>query len=104
METPDRILLWLLFIAIAAFPVAVFLYLRSAYRKGGWREVKTAAILAVLAMLIPLGLRIWYDWEISHFQRVIEHPFAWGSILFVAFMWLAHRALKAWVGETHVHD
>jgi len=65
---------------MAAFPVAVFLYLRTAYRQGGWREVKVAAILAVVAMLIPVALKIWCDWEISHFQRVIEHPFALGSI------------------------
>jgi hypothetical protein len=104
METSDRILLWLLLVAMAAFPVAVLLYLRTAYRKGGWRDVKAAAILAGFAMLIPLALKIWYDWEISHFQRAIEHPFALGSIIFVALMWLAHRALKAWTGETHDHD
>lgn len=76
METSDRVLLWLLLLAMAAFPVAVLFYLRTAYRKGGWREVKTAAILAGLAMLIPVGLKIWYDWEISHVQRVIEHPYS----------------------------
>jgi RsiW-degrading membrane proteinase PrsW (M82 family) len=103
METSDRLLLWVLLLAMAAFPVAVCFYLRTAYRKGGWREVKTAAILAGFAMLIPVGLKIWYDWEIRHVQRVIEHPFAWGSILLVALMWLAHRALKAWTGETHDH-
>ena len=103
METPDRILLGLLMLAIAAFPVAVFLYLRTAYRKGGWPQVKTAALVALIAMLIPLGLRIWFDWEFSHFQRIIEHPFALGSILFVVLMWMGHRALKARIGETHDH-
>jgi len=104
METPDRILLWLLLGAFAAFPVAAWLYLRTAYRKGGWREVKGAAVVAGLALLIPLGFRLWIDWEARHFQRVIEHPLAIGSILFVALIWLAHRALKAWAGETHDHD
>lgn len=103
MKTPDKILLGLLLIAIAAFPVAVFLYLRSAYRNGGWPQVKTAAIVAVVAMLIPVALRIWFDWEFSHFLRAIEHPFALGSILFVVLMWLAHRALKARIGEAHDH-
>ena len=103
METTDKILLGLLLFAIAAFPVAVFLYLRTAYRKGGWSDVKMAAIVAAVAMLIPLGLRIWFDWEFSHFLRVIEHPFALGSILFVALMWVAHRTLKARIGETHDH-
>ena len=103
METTDKILLGLLLFAIAAFPVAVFLCLRTAYRKGGWSDVKMAAIVAAVAMLIPLGLRIWFDWEFSHFLRVIEHPFALGSILFVALMWVAHRTLKARIGETHDH-
>ncbi len=103
METVDQILLGFLLVAIAAFPVAIFLYLRTAYRKGGWPEMKTAAILAVVALLIPVGLKLWYDWEISHFQRAIEHPLALGSILFVVLMWLAHRVLKAWTGEAHDH-
>ena len=103
MEMPDKILLGLLVLAIAAFPVAVFLYLRTAYRKGGWPEVKTAAIVSVIAMLIPLGLRLWFDWEFNHFLRAIQHPFALGSILFVVLMWLAHHALKASTGETHDH-
>jgi len=101
MQTQDKILLGLLSLAIAVFPVAIFLYLRSAYRTGGWPRVRTAAIVAVVALLIPVVLRIWFDWEISHFLRVIEHPFALGSILFIVLMWLAHRALKAQTEETH---
>jgi hypothetical protein len=103
METPDKILLALLLIAIAAFPVAVFVYLRSAYRESGWPQVKTAAIVAVVAMLIPVALRIWFDWEFNHFLRVIEHPLALGSIVFVVLMWLAHRTLRARIEETHDH-
>jgi hypothetical protein len=103
MGTSDKILLGLLLIAIAAFPVAVFLYLRSAYRNGGWPQVRTAAIVALIAMVVPVVLRIWFDWEVSHFVRAIEHPLALGSVLFVVLMWLAHRALKARTEETHDH-
>ncbi|MFY9559639.1 MAG: hypothetical protein WAQ52_05335 [Terriglobales bacterium] len=103
METPDKILLGLLLFAITAFPVAVFPYLRTAHREGGWRNVKTAAIVAVVALLIPVGLKIWVDWEIGHFLRAIEHPFALGSIVFVVVMWLAHRALEARTRETDDH-
>ncbi len=103
METSDKILLGLLLVAFAAFPVAVFLYLRTAYRKGGWADVRAAAIVALVAMLIFAGLNIWIHWEVNHFQRVLEHPFAVGSILFVVLLWLAHRALKAWIGEANDH-
>jgi hypothetical protein len=65
--------------------------------------VKTAAIVAVAALLIAGGLRIWFDWEISHFLRALEHPFALGSIVFLGVMWLAHRALKARMEETDDH-
>jgi hypothetical protein len=95
METQGKILLGLLLLAIAVFPVAVFLYLCGAYRMGGWPRVRAAAIVAVVALLIPVVLRIWFDWEVSHFLRAVEHPFALGSILFIVLMWLAHRALKA---------
>ena len=101
MEASDKILLGLLLLAIAAFPVAVFLYLRTAYRKGGWREMKAAAIIALVAMLIPLGLRIWFNLEFRNVKRIIEHPFALGTIVLVFLMWLAHRALKTWAEEAH---
>ena len=108
MDRSDQVLFWLLWFAVAAFPVAAVLYLRTAYRKGGRREVKAAAVAAAFALmcaiLIPLGLRAWGEWEVDHFQRVIEHPFAFGSILFVVLMWLAHRVFKAWMGETYDHD
>jgi hypothetical protein len=103
MGESDQILLGLLLLAGAAFPVAGFLYLRTAHREGGWRNVKRAAIVAAVAMLIPLGLRIWFDWEVSHFLRAIEHPLAVGSILFFVLMWLTHSALTARMGETDDH-
>jgi hypothetical protein len=101
MQTQDKILFGLLLLAIAVFPVAVFLYLRSAYRMGGWPRVRAAAIVSAVALLIPVVLRIWFDWEISHFLRALEHPFALGSILFFVLIWLAHRFLKPQAEEAH---
>lgn len=103
MEMTDKILLGLLLLAVAAFPVAVFLYLRTAYRKGGWTEVKWAAIVAAVALLIVAVPRLWFEWEISHLERIIEHPFSVSSILFIVVAWLAHRALYAQLGETDVY-
>ena len=103
MDMTDQILLTLLLLAFAAFPVAVFLYLRTAYREGGWTEVKWAAIVAIVSMLLFAALRIWPEWEIDHILRALRQPFAPSSILFVVLMWLGHRALKAWAGEAHDH-
>jgi len=102
MDMTDQILLGLLLLAVAAFPVAVFLYLRTAYRKGGWTEVKWAAIVAGISLLLFAGIRI-FEWEIRHILRAIQHPFALSSVFFLLLMWLAHRALKARLGDTHDH-
>ena len=103
MGSLEKILLGLLLLAFAAFPVAVFLYLRTAYRKGGWREVKTATMTAVIAVLVVAGFRFWTDLEAGHFLRILQRPFALGSILLIVLMWLLHRALEANADETHDH-
>ena len=103
METSDRILLVLLLLAAAAFPVAVFLYVRSAYKEGGWRRVKVAATVALVSMLIPLALKLWVDWEFGNLVRIIRHPFTLGSIIFILWIWLLHRGMKTPEEETHDH-
>ena len=104
METSERILLALLLLALAALPVAIVLYLRTAYRKGGWREVKVAAVLAAIAFFGWVGARYWFDWEFNNFRRVLEHPFALGSIVFVFLMLLGHWALTLQTEDTNDHD
>lgn len=103
MEISDKVLLALLLIALVAFPVAAFLYLRTAYKDGGWRKVKLAALVAVVAMLIPVALKIWVDWELRNIERIIQHPLTLGSVVFVLVIWLVHRALKTPGEETHDH-
>lgn len=104
METSDKILLALLLLAMAALPVAVFLYLRTAYRDGGWRQVRVAAVLAAVALLVWGGSRLWAEWEVTNLLRVLEHPFALGSILFVLLMLLGHWVLTVQTEETNDHD
>ncbi len=96
MDTTDKILLTLLLLALAAFLVAVFLYLRTAYRKGGWTEVKGAAIVAGVSLLIWLGASLWPEFEIRHLLRAIRHPFTISSMLFLVLTFVAHGALKVW--------
>ena len=103
METSDRVLLILLLLAAVAFPVAVFLYLRSAFKEGGWQRVKASAIVALVSLLIPLALKLWVDWEFGNLERIVRHPFTLGSIIFILWTWLVHRALTAPEEETHDH-
>ena len=103
METSDKVLLVLLLLALAAFPLAVFLYLRTAYREGGWRKVRTATFLFVIALLIWGAERFWVDWESDHFRRILEHPLALGSVLFVLLMYLLHWVLQGRSEEANGH-
>ena len=104
MELRDKIQLGLLLGAIACFPVAASLYLRTAYWQGGWRKVIDAAKLAVVAILASFGFGYWLNWESEHFGRVIEHPFALSSILFLILVWAAHRFLKGKMGRADDHN
>lgn len=101
MDTSDKVLLALLLIAVVAFPVAIFLYLRTEYKDGGWPKVKLAAIVAVVSMLIPGALKIWVDWEFHNVERIIKHPLTLGSVVLFLVMWLVHCVLKTPVEETH---
>lgn len=104
METSDKILLALLLLALAALPVAIVLYLRTAYRKGGWRQVKVAAVLAAIAFFGWVAARYWFEWELKNFLRVLQHPFALGSIVFVLLMLLGHWVLTLQTEDTNDHD
>jgi hypothetical protein len=42
----------LLLSLVLAFLVAFFIYLRTAYRRGGYREVKSAFIVAIVAIVL----------------------------------------------------
>ncbi|MBZ5597290.1 MAG: hypothetical protein LAN83_03110 [Acidobacteriia bacterium] len=104
MELSDRILLGLLLTALAALPVAVFFYLRTAYRSGGWSGVKTACMLVAVAVLMVAGFRLWEYCEFELLRRVLEHPFGTTALSLIVLWWFGHRALKAWTVETHDND
>ena len=43
---------------VVAVLVAFFLYLRTAYRRGGWRDVKTSFIIAIVALVLFYVVRV----------------------------------------------
>ncbi len=101
MEMSDKILAGLLVAALAAFPIAVFLYLRSAYREARWAGVKTALAVAGMALLAWVALELWAKHVGDLMRRIIEHPFEITTVLLIILSWLLHRALKARLDETH---
>ena len=58
MSRLDWLALGLMLSLLAAFVGAFFLYLRSAYRKGGWRDVKTSFVIAVVALVAFYVIRV----------------------------------------------
>ncbi|HVO79574.1 MAG TPA: hypothetical protein VMT28_02520 [Terriglobales bacterium] len=99
----ERILLGLLLVALCALPVAMFLYLRTAYRSGGWHGVKRASLLVVVAGLSFAVFRLWEYLESGLFGRMMERRFDVAAAAF-ALWWLGHRALKTWTSETNDHN
>lgn len=104
MEMVDKVLLSLLLGALAVFPLAVFFYLRTAYRQGGWTGVKTALAVAGISLLVWKGLVLWGRHIEDLIGRIIDHPFRATTILLIVVSWLLHQAFKEWVGKTRVHD
>jgi hypothetical protein len=64
----------LLFIA-GGLGGALFLYLRTSYRKGGWRRVRTDFIIAIMALLIWAAVRIYENHEIQKFKHAADRQF-----------------------------
>jgi high-affinity Fe2+/Pb2+ permease len=58
MSTWDWLGFGLLLGLVVAALVAFFLYLRTAYRRGGWRDVKTSFIIAIVALVLFYVVRV----------------------------------------------
>jgi hypothetical protein len=64
----------LLFIAVG-ITSAFFLYLRTSFRKGGWKRVRTDFIIAILALLAWAAMRIYENQGIQEFKHAAERGF-----------------------------
>ncbi|HXP17890.1 MAG TPA: hypothetical protein VN868_12375 [Terriglobales bacterium] len=54
---------------------AFFLYLRTSYRNGGWKRVRTDFIIAIVALLVWAAVRIYENHEIQEFKHAAERGF-----------------------------
>ena len=55
-----------------AFLCACFFYLRTAYRKGGWREVKNASIIAIVALILFALIRLAQNAELQGLKDAVK--------------------------------
>jgi Zn-dependent protease with chaperone function len=52
-------------VLIGAFLLAFFLYLRTAYRHGGWKEVKWDFVLAIIVLIAFYVIRVSQNEELN---------------------------------------
>ena len=70
MSAIDWLALGLLLALPAAFFFALFFYLRTAYRKGGWRAVRTSLLVAIGAIALFLVERVVAHFEIEPLRKM----------------------------------
>lgn len=100
----EKVLLALLLGALAAFPVGLILYMRTAYREGGRAAVKTALGVFGLALVLWLGPPLWAEHMIDLVRRLLTHPFETTTIILVIVSWLLHRTVVRWAKERFDHN
>lgn len=73
---PETALDWmaigLMLLIVGGIGGAFFLYLRTAYRKGGWRRVGKDLVVAVMALAIWAAMRIYENHEIQEFKHAVD--------------------------------
>ncbi|PYX31687.1 MAG: hypothetical protein DMG77_05785 [Acidobacteria bacterium] len=57
---------------LLAFVTAFFLYLRTAYRKGGWKEVKVSFIISVVALVAFYVTRLAQNSELQLLKHGVD--------------------------------
>lgn len=74
-EAVDWIAIGLMLFIVVGILGAFFLYLRTSYRKGGWKRVRTDLMIAVVVLLVWAAVRIYENYEIQKFKHAVEHEF-----------------------------
>jgi cation transport ATPase len=72
MSTADWLAVGLLLALPAALAGAFFLYLRTAYRKGGWRAARISLLIAIGAIAALFGERIVENVGLEHFKDAVN--------------------------------
>ena len=76
----DWIAVGLMVFIIGGLATAIFLYLRRAYREGGWRQVRRDAVIAVVAFILGVIINRIHQSEAEHLGKMISD--AWTRYLY----------------------
>jgi ABC-type transport system involved in cytochrome c biogenesis permease subunit len=58
---------------VAALVAAFVLYLRTAYRKGGWRRVRTDLMIAIVALVALYIIRTADNSQLEMLKEAVNH-------------------------------
>ena len=72
MTTVDKLGAALLLSLLVALLVAFFLYFRPAYRKGGWKEVKTSAYVPIAALALLYLIRTAENSDLEILKEAVD--------------------------------
>ena len=71
----DWLAIGLLFLILGGLLFALFLYLRTAYKQGGWKRVKRDFLIAVIALAAWVVERIIVNHQIDSLKKAVESWF-----------------------------
>ncbi|HEY1262794.1 MAG TPA: hypothetical protein VGF06_04670 [Terriglobales bacterium] len=59
-------------LVVGGIGASFFLYLRTAYRRGGWREVRVYFILAIVALVALFVVRATQNNELQQLKKAVD--------------------------------
>jgi hypothetical protein len=76
----DGIAIGVVVFIVGGLATAIFLYLRRAYREGGWKQVRRDAVIAVVAFILGVIINRIHQSEAEHLGKTISD--AWSRFLY----------------------
>lgn len=75
IETIDALAIGLAILIFGGILAALFFYLRTAYREGGWQRVRREFVIAIAAIAAFVVIRIIQHHQIEHLKRAVNSLF-----------------------------
>ena len=75
IETIDAVAVGLVILIFGGILAALFFYLRTAYRQGGWQRVRRDFVIAIAALAAFVIIRLIQNHQIEHLRRAVNSLF-----------------------------
>lgn len=71
----DWLAIGLVSLILGGLLLALFLYLRTAYKQGGWKNVRRAFLIAVIVLAAWVVVRVIENQQIESLKKAVERLF-----------------------------